>query len=230
MGLLVAAFALAGLGIAGGSGIARALAPATTSSPFEGPPAACRIDDRLTPHRGPDDWARTLLDPEFALAPDDRPTDLVALSDHGVDGAGSLRAFVLPDLAAMANDARAAGSPFRVISAYRSYAAQARTFASLEAGYGRDEALRSAARPGHSEHQLGTTIDIGRSEDAEAWLATNAWRYGFVMSYPPEHSPRTTCYKPEPWHFRYMGRDAARSVFESGLSLRVWLWQRQDDD
>jgi D-alanyl-D-alanine carboxypeptidase len=86
--------------------------------------------------------------------------------------------------------------------------------------------LRSAARPGHSEHQLGTTIDV---EGGEAWLASNAWRYGFVMSYPPEHSQGTTCYKPEAWHFRYVGRDAARAIRESGLSLRAWLWKRQSD-
>lgn len=49
------------------------------------------------------------------------------------------------------------------------------------------------------------------------------------MSYTPEHSPGATCYKPEPWHFRYIGRDAARAVRESGLSLRAWLWKRQTD-
>ncbi len=102
-----------------------------------------------------------------------------------------------------------------------------RTFESLVAAYGRDEALRSAARPGHSEHQLGTTIDV---EGGEAWLADEAWRYGFVVSYPFEHSPESTCYKAEPWHLRYVGREAAAEVRASGLSLRAWLWTRQSDD
>src|SRR3990170_2115596 len=73
VGLLVVAFALAGRGLAGAPGIARALATATPGSPFEGPPAACRVDDRLTPHRRPEDWARTLLDHEYGLAPQDAP-------------------------------------------------------------------------------------------------------------------------------------------------------------
>lgn len=224
---MVVALVLAAVGTGAASGVVRALAQADPAARFDGPLADCRIDDRLTPHRGPDAWARTLLDQEYALAADDVPSDLVYLEDHGIDGVGSLRSLVVEDLATMAADARDAGAPFRVTSAFRSYQHQVRTFASLEATLGRDEALRSAARPGHSEHQLGTTIDI---EGGEAWLASNAWRYGFVMSYPPEHSPQTTCYKPEPWHFRYVGDDAAQAVRESGLSLRAWLWERQADD
>lgn len=226
-GLLLAAIGLAGLGLLAATGIAQALAPASPASPFDGPLADCRVGDRLTPHRGPGDWSRTLLDQEYALAADDVPPDLVSLADRGIDGPGALRSFVLDDLSAMLEDARDADAAFRVTSTYRSHQHQVRTFASLEAEYGLDEALRSAARPGHSEHQLGTTIDV---EGGEAWLAANARRYGFVMSYPAEHSPRTTCYKPEPWHFRYVGRDAARAVDRSGLSLRAWLWQRQADD
>jgi D-alanyl-D-alanine carboxypeptidase len=220
VGLAVAAIAAAGGGV-------RALVTAASGSPFDGPLAPCRVDDRLTPHRAPDDWARTLLDQEYALAEDDRPADLVDIADYGIDGVGSLRALVIADLAAMSGDAGDAGTPFRVTSAFRSYQQQVRTFASLESELGRDEALRSAARPGHSEHQLGTTIDVAGGEE---WLAADAWRYGFVLSYPPEHSPETTCYKPEPWHFRYIGRDAARAVRDSGLSLRAWLWVRQADD
>lgn len=225
--LVLLAVVLAAVGVGAVSGVVSALVPPASASPFDGPVADCRVDDRRTPHRDPDDWARTLLDQEYALAADDVPRDLVSLADHGIDGTGSLRSLVIDDLAAMAEDARDAGAGFRITSAYRSYQHQVRTFASLEAALGRDEALRSAARPGHSEHQLGTTIDI---DGGEAWLATNAWRYGFVMSYPPEHSPGTTCYKPEPWHFRYIGRDAALAVAQSGVSLRAWLWERQADD
>ena len=52
-------------------------------------------------------------------------------------------------------------------------------------------------------------------------------QHGFVMSYPQAHSPWTTCYQPEPWHFRYVGRETANLVEGSGLSLRAWLWTRQ---
>jgi D-alanyl-D-alanine carboxypeptidase len=217
--VVVAWLAISAAGRSAGSG--------TDGGAFAGPLGPCRIDDVLTPHRDADDWARTLLDPEFRLAADDVPPDLVPIGTAGMAGEGSLRAFVLDDLASMAADAAASGARFRITSAYRSHAHQVRTFGSLVAAYGRDQALRGAARPGHSEHQLGTTIDVA---GGEAWLADESWRYGFVVSYPLEHSPETTCYKAEPWHLRYVGREAAAEVRRSGLSLRAWLWARQTDD
>ena len=114
-----------------------------------------------------------------------------------------------------------------VISAYRSYDAQVRTFASLERAYGRAFALESAARPGHSEHQLGTAIDI---DGGGTWLARTRLEHGFVVSYPAERSPAFTCYKPEPWHIRYVGRARAAAIQASGLSPREWLWAHADDD
>ena len=83
-------------------------------------------------------------------------------------------------------------------------------------------ALKSSARAGHSEHQLGTTVDFrsyggsapwyyadwGRSK-AGAWLKSNAWKYGFVMSYP-KGKTTLTCYAYEPWHYRYVGRADGR--------------------
>jgi len=103
---------------------------------------------------------------------------------------------------------------------------------------GYDHALRTSARPGHSEHQLGTTFDFtslgGRppweyadwaATPAGGWMAANAWRYGFVMSYPRNSFARV-CYDYEPWHYRYLGRQAAAEVRASGLTLREWLWLR----
>ena len=101
---------------------------------------------------------------------------------------------------------------------------------------GYDQALRISARAGHSEHQLGTTLGLtslgGRppweyadwaATPAGAWTAANAWRYGFVMSYPRD-SFGNVCYDYEPWHYRYLGREKAKQVRESGLTLREWLW------
>ena len=98
-----------------------------------------------------------------------------------------------------------------------------------------EQALRTSARAGHSEHQLGTSIDVTSeggaapweygdwaTTPAGAWMADNAWRYGFVMSYPAG-SQVETCFGYEPWHYRWIGRDAAAAHRQSGLQLRQFL-------
>jgi zinc D-Ala-D-Ala carboxypeptidase len=197
------------------------------NSAFEGPLPACTIGDRAAPNATLDDWDRTLLDTEYALDRDYAPTDLVAVTESGVRGAGSVRAFVVLDLQALGYAARKAGLELSVESAYRSYDEQRRTFDSLAEAYGRAFALESAARPGHSEHQLGTTLDFAGHD---AWLARNAWRFGFVLSYPEDSSPARTCYKPESWHYRYFGRERAAAIHSSGLSPREWLWEHADEE
>lgn len=194
---------------------------------FQGPLPACTIGDRPAPNATLDDWDRTLLDTEYALDRDYAPTDLVAVTESGVRGDGSVRALVVLDLEALGYAARKAGVELSVESAYRSYDAQRRTFDSLVDAYGHDFALESAGRPGHSEHQLGTTLDFTGHDE---WLADNAWRFGFVLSYPEDRSPARTCYKPESWHYRYFGRDRAAAIHPSGLSPREWLWEHGDEE
>ena len=111
-----------------------------------------------------------------------------------------------------------------VDSAYRSFDQQVAAFSSYVSGYGEEAALRTVARPGHSEHQLGTTLDF---EGDLEWLAAHAPGFGFVMSYPPDASPARTCYRHEAWHYRYVGRTVAARVVSSGLSLREWLWRQE---
>jgi D-alanyl-D-alanine carboxypeptidase len=214
---------------AGPGGLGARVVRAVAGSPavdLDGPLPACRIDDLPANHAAPADWARTLLDPMFSLSSDDIPADLVPTSEAGIRGGGSIRLVVIDDLRNMTLAAAEDGVTLRVESAYRSYEDQISTFASLEQAYGRAAAESSAARPGHSEHQLGTTIDFA---GGERWLAANAWRFGFVMSYPADRSPRYTCYKAEAWHFRGVGRPVAAAVHASGLSLREWLWLHAEE-
>lgn len=192
---------------------------------LDGPLPACERAEILTPHRAPGDWRLTFLDPTFTLASTDAPADLVEVTKAGISGRGKVRQLVIDDLRALDRAARQDGVALSVTSAYRSFDQQVATFESLERAYGSDYALASAARPGHSEHQLGTALDI---DGGDRWLEVHGWRYGFVVSYPAEWSPAATCYKPEPWHVRYIGREAASAVHESGLSLRAWLWSQQD--
>ena len=56
-------------------------------------------------------------------------------------------------------------------------------------------------------------------------MQRNAWKYGWVMSYPAG-MVKQVCYGYEPWHWRYVGRKMAREIRESGLTLRKFLWRR----
>jgi zinc D-Ala-D-Ala carboxypeptidase len=198
-------------------------APGATQMATAVPLPACTVGDTLASHTDPADWATTLVDTELTLGPHYVPPDLVSTAKAGIKG-GQIRSLVIDDLARMVTAAKRAGHRLVIKSAYRSYERQQATFDSLVRGYSRDFALRSAGRPGHSEHQLGTAIDFAGSE---TWLGQNAWVFGFVLSYPEGRSPQLTCYKPEAWHFRYFGVDRAAAIHSSGLSPREWLWQQQ---
>ena len=230
LAVLVVSGAVAVGALAVPTGLAARVVRVVTGGPaavaFDGPLPTCRADSIPAPRRERADWARTLLDPMFIFEPDDEPVDLVPASEAGIGGSGSVRLLVVDDLRAMTRAARTDGVRLRVRSAFRSFDDQFRTFDSLERAFGHDWTALSAARPGHSEHQLGTALDLDGGDD---WLAAHAWRHGFVVSYPPERSPQFTCYKPEAWHVRYVGREEARAVHESGLSLREWLWLHGDD-
>jgi LAS superfamily LD-carboxypeptidase LdcB len=136
-------------------------------------------------------------------------------------GAHRVEATALAALRELLAAARAAGHAVRITSAFRGYAEQARLFRSTK------EEGR-AARPGHSEHQLGTTIDLRLPTSAAiAWLAEHAAGHGFAVSYP-EGKQRLTGYRPEPWHIRYVGRDVAEELARRGWTLEELFRQRPE--
>ena len=196
---------------------------------------ACRYDDVPTKHSAYTDWQTTILDTIYKLPASYRPPDLKSTSRAGLKGGGYVRRLVIADLSDMAAAARKAGAGLRVASPYRSYKSQSSIYRREVRHYGLKVARRSSARPGHSEHQLGTTIDFGAASNsagvgtsfartaAGKWMKANAWKYGFVMSYPKGKTSKT-CYYYEPWHFRYLGRDLAAQVHASGLTTREYLW------
>ena len=120
----------------------------------------CTVGDTLTRYRATSDWYRSLLDTRFRLSKAYVPGDLVRVSRAGVSGYGRIRRIALGDFAAMARAARAARAPFAVQSAYRSYGTQISVFWRWVGVMGYRRALLASARPGHSEHQLGTAVDL----------------------------------------------------------------------
>ncbi len=224
--------------------VATAATPLAASANTGSPPAvrtasgAPIVRDWPAEHRRYADWHLTLVDPLYTLGSSYGPRDLSWVGNAGIAGRGYVRKLVLADLRALDRAARAAGIRLRVVSAHRSYATQRAVFNSWVSQSGWASAIRYSARAGHSEHQLGTTIDfsfVGGADPwdyadfgqtrAGAWLRANGWKYGFVMSYP-KGAERLTGYIYEPWHYRYFGRTLAAQQRSSGLVPRYWLWKR----
>lgn len=200
------------------------------------PPPACRYDDILTSRRSYAKHAITLLDTIYRVGRSYAPTDLRDTGNYALNTGYKVRSVIGSDLKAMAGAARAAAAPLQVVSGYRSYAQQEATFNHWVSVGGYEQALRTSARPGHSEHQLGTSIDVTSKGGAApwnyadwgttaagAWMKQNAWKYGFVMTYPKGKSS-VSCYDYEPWHYRYVGKPIARVLRNTGMTLREAIW------
>ncbi|CAN5675956.1 hypothetical protein BH23DEI1_BH23DEI1_19780 [soil metagenome] len=201
-------------------------------------PPPCTYGDVVVAGDLHDDHATVMLDTTFRLTSDAAPRDLVPVSAAGFDSTHLVRAVVIDDMRALRLAAEAAGHALAVQSAYRSFDYQRQVHAGWVAALGEERARRVSARPGHSEHQLGTAVDLRgalgpapwdlddwAATPAGAWTAAHAHHFGFVMSYPAG-SEHVTCYDYEPWHYRWLGRALAERVHESGLPLRGWLHAR----
>lgn len=207
--------------------------PSMTADVPDAPPE-CSYDDEPVEGDPLTEWATVVVDTTHRLAGDLAPLDLVDVGAAGFETNGDqIRQIAIPDLTAMREAAAANDTPILVVSAYRSYEYQQQLFDAQVEEVGEDEAIAHTARPGHSEHQLGTTIDVldpASTELTEAfagtptgrWVAEHAHEHGFVLSYPNE-AREQTCYDFEPWHLRYVGRDVAQQIRESGLTPREWM-------
>lgn len=178
-----------------------------------------------------------LVNKQYQLPADYWPTDLTAIESSGVRvvfGGLQVRQVLIQDLADMVAAAGAEGLDLAVLSAYRSYETQVSTYNYWVSVAGQAEADRISARPGHSQHQLGTAIDFTSSEIGDQlgtqfadswagqWMQDNSWKYGFALSYPNGWES-TTGYSYEPWHFRYIGKANAAAMIGSGQILEYYL-------
>ncbi|MBP5378508.1 MAG: D-alanyl-D-alanine carboxypeptidase family protein [Ruminococcus sp.] len=139
---------------------------------------------------------------------------------------------ILPDAQAAFNEMQAAakkdGYSLTIVSGFRSYSYQGQLYNNYVARDGKAAADTYSARPGHSEHQTGLGMDINNASSsfnntAEAkWIAANCWKYGFIIRYP-KGKENITGYMYESWHVRYLGKQLAKEVYDSGLTLEEFL-------
>ena len=131
--------------------------------------------------------------------------------------------------------ARAEGLSVCLSSTYRSYSEQSYLFTRKVGQCGGDEAAaaRIVTRPGTSEHQLGLCADITdkfyevKTRDLEKtalfqWMYAHCQEYGFILRYPADKESVTGVMY-EPWHFRYVGKEAAAYIMENNLCLEEFL-------
>lgn len=144
---------------------------------------------------------------------------------------------IYPKLQEMFDDAREEGIYPLIVSAYRTKEDQEKLFKDrldeyILEGYSSKEAntltKEWVAIPGTSEHQIGIAVDINaelnRSTDEEvyAWLGKNSYKYGFILRYP-ENKKALTNVNYEPWHYRFVGVEAAGVMFEEGICLEEYI-------
>lgn len=118
-------------------------------------------------------------------------------------------------------------------SSYRTYQYQEKIFNNCILQKGLEHAQKFVAVPGGSEHQTGLAIDIifrrnnemienQTENDPEIqWMFTNAYKYGFILRYP-KGKEKITGFNFEPWHFRYVGKELAKKLYISDITLEEY--------
>lgn len=186
------------------------------------------------------DWHLTLVNP-WNYLPKDYEVSLMTLeSGYQVDERCAA------DLQSMLQDCQAAGFCPVICSAYRTAEKQERLFQNkvnrlISRGYSEEDAKVEAAKvvavPGTSEHQLGLAVDIVDASNqmldesqehtkVQKWMMENSWRYGFILRYPNGKSDITGIIY-EPWHYRYVGKKAAKEIYEQEVCLEEYLDMKQ---
>ena len=180
---------------------------------------------RDRPDIDPDDWMYILANPWNDIG--DYTPELASLEGQQFD------VRIVDEMRAMAEAARAEGLSVVLSSGYRSYATQTYLFNRKAAQYGEEVAQTIVARPGTSEHQTGLCCDITdryyEMKDASLentqmykWMSAHCHEFGFIVRFPKGKEDVTGIIY-EPWHFRYVGADAAAYIMEHDLTLEEFL-------
>lgn len=179
-------------------------------------------------------WQLTLVNASHAV-PEDWNIEVVNLKRGQ-----SVDARMYPALQQMFDDCRADGLLPLALSSFRTYDQQKQMLINkynkfINQGYSHEdaqqEALKWAAYPGYSEHQLGLAVDIDSADTSKCsnqqvwdWMLAHCAEYGFIRRYPPD-KVEITGISHEPWHFRYVGVDAAMYIMQNNLCLEEYLYE-----
>ena len=169
-----------------------------------------------------------LVNKFFHLKEDYIPSDLVSLGGQYNRGANSrMRKEAADALMKMVDAAKLDNIILYNASAFRTYDYQENLYNKYIQRDGQEAADKYSARPGYSEHQTGLCSDLNVIDDSfegtdEAnWLLYNAYKYGFILRFP-KGKEDITGYKYEPWHYRYVGLEAAKIIHDDDITLEEY--------
>ena len=186
---------------------------------------------QLAEYKARQDWQLTLVNNDTPIC-ENCSVILTAL-----DNGQAVDCRIYPQLQKMFDDMRDDGVYPVVASGYRTEQEQQQIYDEsmaeyIEKGYSESDAKTETERwvaiPGTSEHQLGLGVDINADGinsygyEVYNWLAQNAYRYGFIYRYP-ENKVAITGIANEPWHYRYVGVNAATEIYKRGICLEEYL-------
>lgn len=196
------------------------------------------IENEVTVIENPEDFD-ALVNKKRGLPSDYIPEDLVMIDvpmDIERPESRMLRKVASDALTELFKEAEKIGFKLYATSGYRSYITQVNLFKSYAEKHGEAEANRFSAKPGHSEHQTGLTMDV-TSENVDfdlveefgetlegRWLGENSHKFGFVIRYP-KGTEEITGYLYEPWHLRFLGIELSTKVYENNLTYDEY-WKK----
>lgn len=184
---------------------------------------------------------KVLVNKENTLSSNYIPSNLIVLDNNEnnfhkyIDPSSKpmVRNDIIPDLNNLLEESKKYGFSIIVDSGYRSYEYQKSVLEKFIEKYGYDKAIKLVASPGASEHQTGLCFDIAylynnifdddvKEEDEEfKWLLENSYKYGFILRYP-KGKENITGYNFEPWHFRYVGKNLAKYLYDNNYTLEEY--------
>ena len=124
-------------------------------------------------------------------------------------------------------DAKKEGYTIRIVSSYRDFNYQEKLYNKYKKLDGKKNADKYSARPGYSEHQTGLCVDIDDKKNnyelfdkspSYNWMLNNSYKYGFILRYP-KGKENITGYSYEPWHYRYVGIDIAKYIYDNNITF-----------
>lgn len=164
----------------------------------------------------------------FYLEKDYVPENLVELTGYGN---GSLVKEAYDAYVNMYNAAKDDGMNLYVSTSYRNYNFQSTLYYNYVNEDGQEAADTYSARPGYSEHQTGLAVDLGTSTNHSItqfkysnefnWMQENAYKYGFIQRYN-DNTQYITGYQTEEWHYRYVGVDVAKYIYENNITFEEY--------